>query len=283
MTAAPPRSRTSARTSARTRIETDPATGLSVTIRPGAGAPPVFWLHAYTMDSSLWAPVWDLLPEHTHIGVDLPGHGHSPALPADPTLPGIAAQVAEVARTHGATRVVALCFGTCVALQWAIDQPASITALAVSAPTLAGTIDEPAAQRRYRELTMLRRFVGPGEQLTGLWMSSPPNIFLGLQDRPGPAAAVREVLMRHSWNELLDGSMGRLTRGAVHTPEQLAGITARTQVLVGSEDLAAMLTNAQILRDTVPDVQVQHLPGQGHLPPIEDPSAFAPLVADLLR
>ncbi len=273
-----------------------PGLDLAVTVRSAQGRPesgqgrpvsttdrPVLWLHGYTMDSTLWAPVWDRLPDHVHIGVDLPGHGDSPAIPPGLTLPALAAEVAHIAAIHGATRVVALCFGSCVALQWAMAAPDSITALVVAAPTLAGVMDEPAAQRRYRELSMLRRFVGPGEQMAGLWMSSPPNIFLGVQQRPDRADAVRDVLVRHRFDELLDGSMGRLSGGARPSGAELAQITAPTRVFVGDQDLATMLTNAALLGATLPDVRVSTMPGFGHLPPLEDPAAFALLVADHLR
>lgn len=256
-----------------------PALDLAVTVRLSpTGGPALLWLHGYTMDSSLWQPIWELMPQFTHVSVDLPGHGSSPAIPAGLTLRRLAATIADIATDHAATRVAALCFGTSVALQWAIDRPDSITALTLAAPTIAGSVDEPTAQQRYRELAMLRRFVGPGEQMASLWMTSPPDIFLGLRDRPGPAAAVRQVLTRHRWNELLDGSMGRLTT-AVQSRADLARITARTQVLVGDGDLASMRANADILRDNVSGSVVTTLPGLGHLPPLEHPAGVAPLIA----
>lgn len=265
---------------------TTTATGLdlAVTVRTGpTDGPAVLWLHGYTMDSTLWAPVWDKLPEHTHIGVDLPGHGGSGAIPSGLTLDALAAGVADIAAAHHATRVVALCFGSSVALQWAMLDPDSITALVVAAPTLAGVMDEPAAQRRYQELSMLRRFVGPGEQMAGLWMSSPPDIFLGVQQRPERAAAVREVLIRHRFDELLDGSMGRLTGAARPTAAQLAQISTPTRIFVGDRDLQAMRANADLLSTSLPDVQVSTMSGFGHLPPLEDPDLFARLIADHLR
>lgn len=265
---------------------TTAATGLDLAVtvrRSGVDGPAVLWLHGYSLDSTLWEPVWNRLPGHVHIGVDLPGHGNSPAIPAGLALPALAAEVAHIAAVHHATRVVALCFGSSVALHWAMTAPRSITALVVAAPTLAGVMDEPAAQQRYRELSMLRRLVGPGEQMAGLWMSSPPNIFLEIQHRPDRAAAVREVLVRHRFDELLDGSMGRLTGGARPSAAELSEITTPTRVFVGDQDLATMQTNAALLGATLPDVQVNAMPGFGHLPPLEDPAAFALLVADHLR
>ena len=30
----------------------------------------VLWIHGYTMDSSLWQPLWDQLPDWHHIGME---------------------------------------------------------------------------------------------------------------------------------------------------------------------------------------------------------------------
>ena len=50
--------------------------GLSARVQPGSG-PKVIWLHGYTLNSSVWLPLWRRLPGWTHIGIDLPGHGAS--------------------------------------------------------------------------------------------------------------------------------------------------------------------------------------------------------------
>jgi pimeloyl-ACP methyl ester carboxylesterase len=85
--------------------------------------PAVLWIHGYTMDSTLWRPVWDLLPGFRHIGVDLPGHGGFGPLRSDETLPSLAARIATQARALRARKVVALSFGSCVALENAAAEP----------------------------------------------------------------------------------------------------------------------------------------------------------------
>lgn len=78
----------------------------------GTSGPPVLWLHGYTMTSQIWSVLWRLLPYRCHLGVDLPGHGRSPAMRADLTLPEVADQVAGIARTYGARDIVGLSFGS---------------------------------------------------------------------------------------------------------------------------------------------------------------------------
>ena len=94
--------------------------------------PAVLWIHGYTMDSTLWHPLWDLLRGFRHIGIDLPGHGRSGPLSQDDTLPALAARIAEIARAEHAHGVVALSFGSCVALQLATAYPHLVSRLAVA-------------------------------------------------------------------------------------------------------------------------------------------------------
>ena len=57
-------------------------------VRPGGGAG-VLWVHGYTVDSTTWDTVWSLLPEWSHYGIDLPGHGTSPAVQRGTSLSGL--------------------------------------------------------------------------------------------------------------------------------------------------------------------------------------------------
>jgi pimeloyl-ACP methyl ester carboxylesterase len=68
-------------------------------------------------------------------------------------------------------------------------------------------------------------------------------------------------------------------RSAVHTDADLAGITARTLVLTGTEDMPVYLDNADRLARTVPDITVRRLPDAGHLCLLEQPAVVAPLIA----
>lgn len=247
----------------------------------GAG-PAVLWIHGYTMDSSLWGDLWDLLPGFRHIGVDLPGHGESGPLPAGLTLPALAGEIAGLARSVGASRVVALSFGTIVGLQVAIDGPDLVRRLIVGAPTISGWPAEPGISDRYRQLGLLRRFAGPGEQMAELWMSSPPDIFRGTERHPRLRDQIRSVVMRHNWAELVNGRMRPLTE-YVQDETALARITAHTLVVTGDEDMPTYHRHAATLRATVPRCRSVTLPDAGHLCLLERPAEVAPILAAHLR
>jgi pimeloyl-ACP methyl ester carboxylesterase len=240
--------------------------------------PAVLWIHGYTMDSSLWGDLWDLLPGFRHIGVDLPGHGASGPLPAGLTLPSLAAEVATLARSADASRVVALSFGTIVGLQLAIDAPDLVQRLIVGAPTICGWPTEPGISERYKQLGMLRRFTGPGEQMAELWMSSPPDIFRGTERHPRLRGQIRSVVVRHSWVELTNGRMRPLTE-YVQDVTALGRIAADTLVVIGDEDMPAYHGHARTLCSAVPRCQSVTLPDAGHLCLLERPAEVAPILA----
>jgi pimeloyl-ACP methyl ester carboxylesterase len=252
-----------------------------IATRSQGSGPAVLWIHGYTMDSTTWLPLWELLPGWRHVGVDLPGHGRSGPVPAGMTLPQLAAAIADIARAEAARSMVALSFGSLAAVQLAVDHPDVLTRLVLAAPTLAGSRPEPLAKRRYQELVMLKRLAGTGEALVDLWMRSPPDIFRGTERHPRLRAQLRSVIARHAWQELEDGAMQTLTAGR-HTPAGLRRIKARTLVVTGSEDMPAFAENARLLCDLVGDCRQLTVDRAGHLPLLERPETVAPAIADHL-
>ena len=245
----------------------------------GSG-PAVLWLHGYTMDSTLWADLWDRLPGFRHVGVDLPGHGESGPLPAGITLPRLAAMVAPLAREYGARRLVGLSFGSMIALQLAADEPALVERLVVGAPTIGGAPAEPGMRELYLELAMLRRAGGP-EAVTTRWMTSPPDIFRGTEAHPALRDLIRAVIMRHPWAELRSGAMQAVGR---HRQDDaaLARIAAETLVFVGADDMPTFRDNADRLRRGVARCRVHPVPGTGHLCLLERPDLAAPALREHL-
>lgn len=244
-------------------------------LRTTGRGPTVLWLHGYTMDSSVWSELWTLMPGWRHVGLDLPGHGRSAPLRAGTHLPDLAADIAEVCRVEGAQRVVALSFGSMVALQLAIDHPGLLSHLVLGAPTIAGRPSEPGTGDRYRELIRAYCLFGPGEHLTDVWMKSPPDIFRGTETLPRLRERLRETINHHRWEELRSTSMHALTNH-VHDEDALASIDARTLVFSGTRDMPGYRQNAQVLRHVVPNCELQEVERAGHLCLLEAAEDVAP-------
>jgi pimeloyl-ACP methyl ester carboxylesterase len=252
-----------------------------IATRSAGSGPAVLWIHGYTMDSTTWPPLWELLPGWRHVGVDLPGHGGSDPMPAGMTLPRLATAIADIARSEGARRMVALSFGSLAAVQLAVDHPDLLDRLVIAAPTLGGSRPEPLAKRRYQELVLLKRLAGTGEALVDLWMRSPPDIFRGTERHPRLRAQLRSVIARHAWRELESGAMQTLT-ACRHTPAELRRIKARTLVVTGDEDMPVFVDNARLLCELVQGCRRLTVGRAGHLPLLERPETVAPAIADHL-
>lgn len=248
---------------------------------PSDGPPGVVWLHGYTMDSTLWRPLWQLLPGTRHLGMDLPGHGTATLEPLPSSLPALAGVVARRMERDRCRTLVGLSFGSCVALQVALDHPQVVDRLVLAAPTLAGNVDDPQARDKYIALSHQYRRSGSGPELTALWMAGPPAIFSGLRRRPEAFARVETVVRAHTFAELRTGGMRALTT-SVHSTGQLASLALPVLVVVGSEDMERFRDNAALLGAAVPGCRIAVVKGAGHLPLLEDPDTCADVLAPFL-
>lgn len=255
--------------------------GIAARVQPGNGEK-VLWIHGYTIDSSLWRELWECLPDWYHIGLDLPGHGLSEPWPPNPTLPSLARLIGELALAQGVRHLVALSFGTVIALQIVLEFPGQFASLTLGAPAIGGGPQEMAVGERYKEMMQLYFQRGAGPWLTELWMRFPPDTFRGAAAHPVLWQALIEVINRHSWLELKTGAM-RYLPYHVHSMEMLRQIQTPVLVLVGDEEMAAFKETAVILAREVPHCQRVEISSTGHLCMLESPQATHGLIAQHLR
>jgi pimeloyl-ACP methyl ester carboxylesterase len=249
---------------------------LAARVCPGPGDK-ILWLHGYTLDSSSWSVLWNLLPGWTHIGVDLPGHGASMPLPEEEDLPGLARYIGRVALDKEIRHIAALSFGTLLALQIVIEYPQAFRTLTLGAPALGGGPQDAEVGTRYEELARMYRAGGFTTDLRQLWMQSPPNIFKGAEDRPELWERLRRIVGRHPWWELEDGSYSRLSNHA-QTKNELQKVRASTLVLVGDNELAPFKRCAELIRRSIPDCRRMYIPAVGHLCMLEAETDVATLL-----
>lgn len=258
------------------------AEGLAALRRPGAGDP-ILWIHGYTLDATSWQDLWDRLPGWSHIGLDLPGHGASRPLAPDEDLPALARCIGRAAAGEGVRHLVALSFGTIVALQVAIENTGDFASITLGAPALGGGPQDPEAQRLYASLLDLYQQRGRGPHLDELWLGAESPIFRGLDRGSGLWRRIAALVERHGWGELANGAMGRLTSHP-QSRRDLGAVRSAMLVLVGDRDMAAFRRSAEILRRSVPAAERLYLPGAGHLCLLEEPERTAGLLsAHLLR
>jgi 2-succinyl-6-hydroxy-2,4-cyclohexadiene-1-carboxylate synthase len=239
----------------------------------------VLWVHGYTVDSTIWNAIWDLLPEWSHYGIDLPGHGLSPPLRAGMTLRELASQLADAATRFGIQHVVGLSLGTMIALEVTTSRPSAFETLTLGAPAIAGGPVERAVGLRYKELAELYDRCGAGPWMTELWMRRPPDTFA--YTSPALHSQLAAVINRHTWSELANPNIGLvgLTRERQNA-EGLAYSTARQLYLIGEYELPAFQRTVAILRGIRPDARCVELEGAGHLCLLHAPRQIAPLLVE---
>ena len=237
----------------------------------------VVWLHGYTMDSTLWGDLWNLLPRFRHVGIDLPGHGASRRMRPGEPLDAVAQLVLDVCDSVDAHRLAGLSLGSLVALQAAIMSSRTIERLVLAAPTTGGMAVEASAQKKNIELLRTYRATGPGQALAQLWLRSPPDIFKATERLPALHQAISGVVGKHAWHELETGGM-RGWADFIQPETSIRGIAAQTLILVGDDDMPGFRRNAHVLSRLIPVAKREYLPGLGHLPLLEAPQACAPLL-----
>jgi len=255
--------------------------GLAGRVSAGAGDA-VLWIHGYALDSSSWSELWDLLPEWRHIGVDLPGHGHSLPFREGEALPSLAARLLAVARERRACHVVALSFGTVVALQMAIQVPGAFSTVVLGSPLMEdGANDEP-FWKRYRELANMHRMAGHGEHLRGRLMLAPPSPFEGAAARPELWARLWEIVGRHGFWDLPDAALIRLGSG-LQSEVSLHGIESAVLMVEGDRERPAARRHAERLGRALRSCRSVHLPGAGAHSLLEAPRTAATAIDGHLR
>ena len=253
----------------------DLAEGLAGYCQP-AGSERVLWLHGYTMDSTLWFDLWSRLPDWSHFGLDLPGHGRSAPLNPGQSLSELGRQLADVALAHDIQHLVALSFGAIIGLQMLLEAPGQFRTVTLAAANFTGGPEDPQTPLHYRRLARHYWHKGVGPELAQLWMSAPPDIFTGAARDQALFQAITTVVERHSWQEMRSMAYMKLTRDQQSAQLPALGhCTARGLILVGSDDMPAFKDAAPQIAAHWPGAQVRCVEDAGHLPLLERPDQAA--------
>jgi 3-oxoadipate enol-lactonase len=236
--------------------------------------PAVLLLHSSVCDRRMWDPQWELLVDAGFrvIRPDFRGFGETPA----PTSAyDEASDIRDLLDANGIERavVVGSSFGGRAAQEFASRWPSRVTGLLLlCSATRLLTPTEDARAFGAEEDALL-----DGGDLDGA-------VALNVRTWVGPAAteSTRELVSRMQ-RHAFEVQSAAPDVAAERDDFDLAAVNAPTLVVSGAHDLDYFARVAEFLFERIAGAEHLELDWAGHLPSLEDPARFNPLLLDFLR
>ncbi len=251
----------------------------------GHGDPPIAFVHGFACDSTDWEhQIAALRDHHLVVACDLPGHGGSPGEPDDCSIEAYGAGVAQllVDLDLPPTIVVGHSMGCRVVLQAYLQAPQRIAGIVLLDGSRTGSGDRLLAERGMTAQLAAQGYEGfIRDFFDGMFVAGSDPV---LQSRivaramQMPAATGAALFTRLvGW----DAAQMCESLDAVSVPLLLIQSTAlnseRLRVSLDADQSSPWL---ELVRDRVPGVRVETLPGTGHFPHLEAPDDVNSLIAD---
>ncbi len=235
----------------------------------------VLLLHAGVADRRMWASQIEVLEPAGHrvLAPDLPGFGDAALAPGTVDYVGFAAD-----QLDGPGAVVGCSFGGRVALELAVARPDLVERLVLvgaglgdwdwSESTQAGFAEEEEALER-------GDLVAAAEQQARMWLAP---------DASPEVRALTVAMTIRSYEQQIPAE-GQVQAVWPQPPAEarLGELAVPTLVVVGSEDLADIVSMAERLAGAIPGARLETIAGAGHLPSLERPDELNRLLLDFLR
>jgi pimeloyl-ACP methyl ester carboxylesterase len=256
------------------------ASELEIHYRDAGSGPAVLLLHAFPLDSGMWASqIGDLSDHYRVLAPDFPGFGTSTASTGF-TVDGAADLLGEFLDHLGVNErvvVAGVSMGGYVALAFARRQPQRLRAL-ILADTKAEPDDETGRAGRDKMIELVRK-EGP----TALAEQMLPKLL-------GPATAankadVSEQVRQSIHAQRADGIVAGLKalRDRPDARPGLSHVSVPTLVVVGEQDSVTPPANAKAISDAIPNSRLAVITGAGHLSNVENPAMFTAVVREFLN
>lgn len=241
---------------------------------------PVLWIHGYPLSRATWRrQVSELSSVGRHIAPDLRGYGESDAPDGVYTMELLADDMCALLDAVNVKRAVVagLSMGGYVALAFALKYPDRIAGLILSNTRAGADSPEAAKARNDNADRALREGVKPVvEPMLGKLFSART-----VEQKPSLVDELRAILLSASPNGVAGALRGMAVRPDV-TP-RLASITAPALIVTSSDDAVIPPAESQKMAAAIKGATLVEIPGAGHLPNMEQPTAFNKAVSECLR
>ncbi|HEX3786966.1 MAG TPA: alpha/beta fold hydrolase [Pseudonocardiaceae bacterium] len=230
----------------------------------GGDGTPVLMLHPNWGDSTIWAPVIDLLPASVRvIRFDARGYGRSPSATGPFTQVGDAIGILDRLAVSAAI-VVGHSGGGATALSLALSRPDAVRALVLVAPGVDG-YPWPADPYGAEFMVLFRANDRDGLVALGLrtWAAADPGKAAEVQIRGAVDAMFRQGSHEQDGPPVFD----RLSQ--LHVP---------TRLVVGDRDQPTVIDCVTAVAARIPGSRLTVLPGVDHLVPLRAPQLLVDMI-----
>jgi cystathionine beta-lyase/cystathionine gamma-synthase/pimeloyl-ACP methyl ester carboxylesterase len=237
----------------------------------GSG-PPVILVHGHPFDRSMWYPQVAYLASHGYraIAADLRGYGESTVVPGKCLLEVFARDIAGLL-DHLEVRAAVMCglsMGGQIVLEFSSLFPDRLLGVVLADTSAPADTQAGAALRRATADRLL------AEGMAAYAAEVLPKMVCRqtLRSRPDVAAHVGAMMRATA-----PAGAAAALRGRAERPDYVAmlgDLRVPALVLVGSDDEFTPVTDARLLADAIPSATLTVIPDAGHLPNLEQPTAF---------
>jgi 3-oxoadipate enol-lactonase len=241
------------------------------------GLPRIVLIHSLAMDASIWDGVVSRLAVHADIlTYDCRGHGHSGKCDQGFTMARFARDLMELLDHVGwQSAVAAGCsMGGCVAQALAGLYHSRVNALGLIDTTAWYDEDAAAFWRDRANAVRSKGLVGLVEFQLPRWFSDEFR-----KAHPELVKTATEVFLR---NDLDCYAASCIMLGEADLRDYLKKLSVPAAVIVGEQDNATPVADAQYLHGAIPNSTLTIIPGARHLTPIECPEEIAIQLIGLL-
>lgn len=248
------------------------------------GRTPIVLVHAGVADRRMWEPQWAALAADREVlRLDLRGYGESVQLPAGPLSP--VDDLLDTLDHVGVDRchLVGASFGAGVAVEAALVRPGLAESLLLSAP--GGSLIAEATPQLREFFAAERSALAAGNLKAAVeanlrwWVDGPHR-------PPGavPAATREKVAAMQRLAFELTSTWDEVPEAELDPPalERLSELNVPTLVLIGAQDLDAILDTAARVSTGLPRARQVGWPEVAHLPSLERPEDFLTLLRQWL-
>ncbi len=259
--------------------------GISTYFEDRGNGPPVVLVHGHSADLSTWRYQIDDLGQAGFrvITYDVRGHGRTDVPATGYTWDNYAGDLADLldARDIKVAHLVGSSMGGAIALKFTVDYPSRVASLTLVDSALPGFSYSPEFSAELEELVAAVQAEGVPRAFERIWLNH--AFFDGVRRHPDRFAELREVVLAYQAPEYRADYEGEPGYEQPDLVSHLHEIPVPALVVVGERDIEDFRLIAELMAEAIPNARSVVLDGCWHLPSIEKPEVFNPLLIGFLR